>query len=298
MNVDISQLVTEKRNPRTKNLDRLTTKEALILINKEDQITAAAVERELSVISEVIEQIYQRMKNESGRLIYSGAGTSGRIGVLDASECPPTFRIDPSRVIGISAGGEKSFFRSLESAEDEEEAGKKDLSNINITPHDTVIGITASGRTPYPIGALKYAQEAGALTVSLSSNPDSLISKTAEYSIEVLTGPEILTGSTRLKAATAHKMVLNMISTLVMVRLGKVYENLMVDLQASNDKLRDRARRIVVEATGAPVKEASEALAEADFEVKPAIIMLLTGCTYKEASQRLKHSGGDIRQSL
>ncbi|MGY4690429.1 N-acetylmuramic acid 6-phosphate etherase [Salibacterium sp. K-3] len=298
MNTNLSELITEKRNPRTKELDHADTLDALRLMNEEDSRTVEAVKKELPKIAGAVDVIYHKMVSEGGRLIYLGAGTSGRIGVLDAAECPPTFRVPHDQVIGLMAGGEKALFHALEISEDEEETGKQDLQNISLSKADVVIGITASGRTPYPIGGLKYAGEVGAYTVALSSNPNPEISSHAALSLEVVTGEEVLTGSTRLKAATAHKMVLNMISTMVMVRRGKVYENLMVDVHASNHKLKDRARRIVMEATGAGMREAESALSACGEEVKSAVVMILAECEAEEAVSRLQHHGGDIRKAL
>ncbi|MFZ4451918.1 N-acetylmuramic acid 6-phosphate etherase [Salibacterium aidingense] len=298
MNTEISQLITEQRNPNTMELDNVSTLDALKIINEEDKKVARAVEKELPKIAEAVDIIFDRMKNQNGRLIYIGAGTSGRIGVLDASECPPTFRVSHEQVTGVMAGGEEAMFNAVEISEDEEELGKTDLEKITLTKADAVIGITASGRTPYPIGGLNYANTIGAYTISLSSNPDSQIGRVAGLALEVITGEEVLTGSTRLKAGTAHKMVLNMISTMVMVRMGKVYENLMVDVQASNHKLKDRAKRIVIEATGAKNEEVEAALNACNFEVKPAIVMLLNQCSTRTAVEKLNNSGGDIRKAM
>lgn len=295
--MELFDLTTEKRNENTTAMDTMSTMEILKTINQEDKKVADAVEEVLPKVNEAIEQIYKRLA-EGGRLLYVGAGTSGRLGVIDASECPPTFMTPPDMVQTVMAGGNGAFFNAAEGSEDDEAQGAGDVQAKNLTNKDVVLGITASGRTPYPIGALKYAGEIGAYTVSLSCNENSLISKYAETEIEVVVGPEALTGSTRMKAATAHKMILNMISTTIMVKLGKVYENLMVDVHASNHKLVERAKQTIIEITGVTYDKAEDTLALTNNEVKPAIVMIEGGVTYKEAVSAIDHSSGYVREAI
>ncbi|WP_405099762.1 N-acetylmuramic acid 6-phosphate etherase [Oceanobacillus sp. FSL H7-0719] len=295
--MDLFRLTTEKRNRNSMTLDKMSTLEMLQTINEEDKKVAFAVEKVLPQIEIAAENIFRRL-SDGGRLIYVGAGTSGRVGVMDASECPPTFMTERETVQTVMAGGMDAFFNAVEGSEDNEEQGKNDLQARNISERDTVIGITASGRTPYPLGALKYAKKLGAYTISLTCNQDSEISRQADCKIEVIAGPEILTGSTRMKAATSHKMILNMISTVTMVKLGKVYENLMVDVHASNYKLRERAKWIVREITDVSYERAEEVLRQTGYKVKPAIVMLETGATYEEAEQAIKHANGYIREAI
>ncbi|WP_100010346.1 N-acetylmuramic acid 6-phosphate etherase [Lentibacillus sediminis] len=297
MRMELSQLTTEQRNPNSKNLDQMAVTEILRTINEEDKKVAHAVEEVLPQVAQAIEEVYQRLKS-GGRLLYVGAGTSGRLGVLDASECPPTFMTPPSLVQSVMAGGNEAFFQAVEGSEDDETRGAADLKARKLTEKDAVIGITASGRTPYPIGALKYAREVGAYTISLSCNEHSLISSVAACGIDVVVGPEVLTGSTRMKAGTAHKMIVNMISTATMVKLGKVYENLMVDVHASNYKLVERAKRTVMEVTNATYVEAETALNETKHQVKPAIVMIEAGVSYQEASDAIKESNGYVREAI
>ena len=297
MEDSLALLTTEQRNLRSKHMDQMSTGEILTVMNKEDQRVAEAVQTVLPQVEEAIKHITTALK-KGGRLFYVGAGTSGRLGILDASECPPTFMVPPDKVQAVMAGGGSALSRARENTEDNEQQGKVDLKEKQLTDLDVVVGITASGRTPYPIGALKYAGEKGAYTISLSCNPLSEISAFAKTSIEVVVGPEVLTGSTRLKAATAHKMILNMISTTTMVHLGKVYENLMVDVHASNHKLRERAKRIIVECTQTSYEKADQTLVEADFQVKPAIVMLQSGVSYEKALNLLDKNEGHLRQAL
>ncbi|MFZ0475775.1 MAG: N-acetylmuramic acid 6-phosphate etherase [Halobacillus sp.] len=297
MEDSLALLTTEQRNLRSKHMDQMSTGEILTVMNKEDQRVAEAVQTVLPQVEEAIKHITTALK-KGGRLFYVGAGTSGRLGILDASECPPTFMVPPDKVQAVMAGGGSALSRARENTEDNEQQGKVDLKEKQLTDLDVVVGITASGRTPYPIGALKYAGEKGAYTISLSCNPLSEISAFAKTSIEVVVGPEVLTGSTRLKAATAHKMILNMISTTTMVHLGKVYENLMVDVHASNHKLRERAKRIIVECTQASYEKTDQTLVEADFQVKPAIVMLQSGVSYEKALNLLDKNEGHLRQAL
>lgn len=296
-NMNLSTLTTEQVNARTKNIDQLSTLEIIELINKEDRTVADSVQKVLPDIAAAIEAIYLSLKN-GGRLFYVGAGTSGRIGVLDASECPPTFCTPKEMVQALIAGGEKAMFTAVEGAEDGRDSGGADLKARNITCTDVVVGIAASGRTPYVIGALEYAKKAGAATIALSCNQNAEISKWADFKIEVIVGPEILAGSTRLKAATAQKMVLNMLTTTSMIKLGKVYGNLMVDLQASNMKLVERARNMVMNITGASYEEAAQALNHTSQRVKPAILMIQAGIPQEEANQLLEETDGFVREAI
>jgi N-acetylmuramic acid 6-phosphate etherase len=297
MDQKLTLLTTESRNDRTMHIDTADTAEILRVINEEDQKVALAVQQVLPDVEAAINFAFESLKN-GGRLIYLGAGTSGRLGVLDAVECPPTFSTDPSLVQGIMAGGEKAFVKAVEGAEDKEELGEQDLRDIQLSSNDTVVGIAASGRTPYVIGALKYARSIGAKAVALSCNENSPISQVADHSIEVVVGPEVLTGSTRLKAATAHKMILNMISTTTMIKLGKAYENLMVDVHVSNFKLKERATNIIRKITDVSYDQAKETLELANNEVKTAIVMLETGKEYNEAKMLLEQSKGYVRKAI
>lgn len=292
--MDLSTLGTESRNQRTAELDRMPVTELLATMNDEDQTVALAVRTALPQIAAAVEKITASLR-AGGRLVYLGAGTSGRIGLLDAVECPPTFGTAPDRVVGLLSGGPGAFVLAVEGAEDNPDLAVADLDGIGLTVHDTVVGLAASGRTPYVVGGLEHARAIGAATVSVACNSDAVISRHADVAIEVPTGPEILTGSTRLKGGTAEKLVCNMLSTATMVQLGKVYGNLMVDLRATNEKLVDRARRMVAQATGADLDAASAALQEADGHAKTAIVMLLAGCTRAEASDRLEAAHDDVR---
>lgn len=269
--IDLSSLSTESRHPRTMQLDAMSTLELVTAMNDEDQHAAAAVRAALPRIAAAIDAIAAHM-HKGGRLIYCGAGTSGRLGVLDAAECVPTFSAGAGQVIGLIAGGSAAMWQAVEGAEDDPQRGGADLLALGPGPKDVVVGIAASGRTPYVVGALQHARGAGALTVAVVCNGDSPVAAAAEHAIELATGPEVLTGSTRLKAGTATKMVLNMLSTGAFVRLHKVYGNLMVDLQATNQKLRARAVRIVAEVCGCDAAEAAALLARCDGEVKTAIV--------------------------
>lgn len=291
------QLTTEKRNIETMNLDELTIGEILIIMNRQDEYIIQAVAQVLPTLEKVIAKIVENVLN-GGRIFYIGAGTSGRLAMMDASECPPTFMTDPLLVQTVMAGGNSAFFQAVENAEDDAEAGKRDLAEKSITKWDTVIGITASGTTPYTIGAVKYAQVNGAFTVSLTSNRNSEISKFTDEAIEVDVGPEILTGSTRLKAATSHKMILNMISTITMVKLGKVYENLMVDVHASNKKLVERAKRIVMISTNCTLEQAEQILSKTNFAVKPAIVMLKTNADFEKVQATLAEVNGNTKKAI
>ncbi|MDM5155928.1 N-acetylmuramic acid 6-phosphate etherase [Bacillus sp. DX1.1] len=293
----LENLTTETRNEKTMNLDEMSTIEFLTVMNEEDAKVAEGVKLELPQIAKAVEAIVEA-KRKGGRLIYIGAGTSGRIGLLDAVECPPTFGTEPEEVVGLIAGGEKAFIKAVEGAEDSEELGIQDLKDIHLTNKDIVVGIAASGRTPYVIGGLEYANSIGAQTVAVSCNKGSAIGKKANIAIEVNNGPEVLTGSTRLKSGTSQKLVCNMLSTASMVGVGKVYGNLMVDVQLTNKKLVERAKRIVMEATSCDYETAELYLAKADNKPKIAIVMILTGFSKEEAVQRLEETQGFIRQAV
>lgn len=295
--MDLKDLTTEKRNPRTQRIDTLPTLEMARLMNEEDKRVPQAVERALPAIAAAIDAVAARLA-AGGRLFYVGAGTSGRLGVLDASECPPTFGTPPSLVQGVIAGGPDAVFAAVEGAEDDAQAGADDLLERALGEQDAVVGLAASGRTPYVVGALAFARRAGALAVAVTCNEASPLAAKADIAVEVVVGPEALSGSTRLKAGTAQKLVLNMLSTGVMIRLGKTYGNLMVDVKATNEKLRDRARRIVAAATGLPPAEAEKALCAADYDAKLAICMHLTGCGKDAAAQRLAAHGGRLACAL
>lgn len=288
---------TEDRNPRSKDLDLKSIGEILKIINEEDKTIADAIELKLPEIEKVTNKVVETFKN-GGRLFYMGAGTSGRLGVLDASETVPTFSVDPKLVTGLIAGGDYALRHPIENAEDSLESGKEDLIKEGFTKDDFVIAIAASGRTPYCIGAVKYARELGAETGSITCNKNSKLSNYVDYPIEIETGAEVLSGSTRMKAGTATKMVLNMISTTAMIKIGKVYDNLMVDLRPTNEKLVDRARKIIVEVTGVSYEKAGELLEEANNEVKLAIIMANKGLGADEARKILDKNKGFIRKDL
>lgn len=295
--IDLTTLTTEARNPHTQRLDALSTSELVAAINAEDRLVAAAVHGELAAIARAIDAIFDRM-HKGGRLVYVGAGTSGRLGVLDAAECAPTFSASPQQVIGLIAGGPGALLQAVEGAEDSTELGAADLRALGLGHKDCVIGIAASGRTPYVLGALAYARQVTALTVAVVCNRASQVAAAAEFPIEVVTGPEVLTGSTRMKAGTATKMVLNMLSTGVFVRLNKVYGNLMVDLQATNQKLKARSVRIVAEAAGVDAAAAAAALAACDGEVKVAIVSLRKGVAPAVARTLVFHHDGSVRLAL
>jgi N-acetylmuramic acid 6-phosphate etherase len=278
-------------------LDEMSTLEMVSCFNREDRKVPEAIEKVLPAIAQAVDLAAVALK-AGGRLIYLGAGTSGRLGVLDASECPPTFGVPHGMVIGLIAGGPGALLKAVEGAEDDAALGEADLVALNLTATDMVVGLAASGRTPYVIGALRYARQLGCATAAISCNPDSPIAHEAQVAISPVVGPEALTGSTRLKSGTAQKLVLNMLSTGAMVKLGKVYENLMVDVKATNVKLVDRACRIVVEATGAERSQAEAALTQTGFEVKPAILMILAGIDAEEAQQRLQQHDGYLRAAL
>lgn len=295
--MNLGALVSETRNPETMTLDEMSTLEMVTCFNREDRKVPQAIAAVLPEIAQAVDLAASALR-AGGRLIYLGAGTSGRLGVLDASECPPTFGVPHGVVVGLIAGGPEAMFKAVEGAEDDAALGERDLQDLALTPVDMVVGLAASGRTPYVIGALRYASQLGCPTVAISCNPGSPIAAEAQVAISPVVGPEALTGSTRMKSGTAQKLVLNMISTGAMVKWGKVYQNLMVDVKATNVKLVDRACRIVVEATGAERSQAEAALAQTDFEVKPAILMLLAGVSAEEAQRRLQVYHGYLRAAL
>lgn len=284
--LDYSNLATETTNPRTVDIDLCDTWEILRLIHQEDQNVAAVVGHVLPQIAQAVDVIAAGMRR-GGRLIYAGAGTSGRLGVLDASECPPTFGTERDRVVGVIAGGDRALRTPIDGAEDNEAWGEADICRLKIGPDDVVVGISASGNTPYVVGAVRQAKALGAATVALCNAVPSAVAEAADIAILPIVGPEVIMGSTRMKAGTADKMVLNMISTAVMVKLGKVYQNLMVDLSADNRKLRDRAVRIVMEAVGVARPEAEAALEASGGAVKPALLTLLCGCNLETAREIL-----------
>ncbi|MEU8848706.1 N-acetylmuramic acid 6-phosphate etherase [Streptomyces sp. NPDC048564] len=297
LRAELETLTTEAFRPELAEIDRLPTLDIARLMNGEDAAVPTAVAQRLPQIAAAIDAIAERMAR-GGRLVYAGAGTAGRLGVLDASECPPTFNTDPSQVVGLIAGGPEAMVVSVEGAEDSKDLARTDLDALALTPTDTVVGISASGRTPYAIGAVEHARKQGALTIGLSCNPDSALAAAAEHGIEIVVGPELLTGSTRLKAGTAQKLVLNMLSTITMIRLGKTYGNLMVDVRASNDKLRARSRRIVALATGADDADIERALTEAGGEVKTAILILLADVDGPTANGLLDAADGRLRAAM
>ncbi|MFI8099623.1 N-acetylmuramic acid 6-phosphate etherase [Streptomyces sp. NPDC086023] len=297
LRAQLETLTTEAFRPELAEIDRQSTLDIARTMNAEDATVPAAVAARLPQIAAAIDATAERMAR-GGRLVYAGAGTAGRMGVLDASECPPTFNTDPAQVVGLIAGGPTAMVTAVEGAEDSKELAAADLAALDLSERDTVVGISASGRTPYAIGAVEYARTRGALTIGLSCNADSALAAAAEHGIEVVVGPELLTGSTRLKAGTAQKLVLNMLSTVTMIRLGKTYGNLMVDVRASNEKLRARSRRIVALATGAPDEEIEAALTATGGEVKHAILTILGGVDAPTAARLLDASGGHLREAL
>ncbi len=297
MKVDLSKLVTEARNPNTQNIDKVSTLEMMRLINEEDKKVPQALEEVLPEISEAVDKIAEAME-KGGRLIYIGAGTSGRLGVLDASECPPTYGVSFDLVQGIIAGGTEAMFKAREGAEDSLTLCAEDLKGINFSEKDVLVGLAASGRTPYVIGGLDYANKLGAVTIAVTCNPHSEISKLARISIAPVVGPEVVTGSTRMKAGTAQKLVLNMLSTGAMIKIGKVYGNLMVDVRATNEKLVERAKRIVMEATGESREVAERTLEETNYDVKLSILMIMAEVSKEEGVELLKNAKGRIAEAL
>lgn len=297
MGLTLDNLLTEARNPQTMELDSMTPLEIVTAMNREDARVPESIRPQLPNIAQCVAWATEAIRS-GGRLIYMGAGTSGRLGVLDAVECPPTFGVSPDVVVGLIAGGERAFVKAVEGAEDSRELGKADLEAVGLTPKDLVVGIAASGRTPYVLGGLAYANSLGCKTAAISCNPGSAVGKEARLAIEVAPGPECLTGSTRLKAGTAQKLILNMISTATMVGCGKAYSNLMVDVMQTNEKLVVRAQNIVMEATGVSRDSAKEAIALAGGSCKLAVTMILADCTVEEAKERLERCGGSVRQAI
>lgn len=295
--IQLNRIDTERVNPRTAQIDREDTLGILRLINREDQFVALAVEKELGHIALAVDAVYDKLLH-GGRLVYCGAGTSGRLGVLDAVECPPTYGVSADMVVGLIAGGEKAFVRAVEGAEDNDAQGRADLQDIGFSSADVLVGIAASGRTPYVLGAMKYAREISAPVIGLTCSKGSQMTQYAYVMIEPVTGPEVITGSTRMKCGTAQKMVLNMLSTAVMVKLGKVYGNLMVDVKATNEKLIERAVSIVCAATGADSETARRTLAQCEFSAKAAIVMLLCGIGVMEARKALDLADGHIAKAV
>jgi N-acetylmuramic acid 6-phosphate etherase len=294
---ELDQLVSEERNPRSLSIDAMSSLEIVQLMNDEDRRVAEAVGKTLPQIAQAVDAIVAAF-GKGGRLIYIGAGTSGRLGVLDASECPPTFGVPYDMVVGLMAGGPEALFKAKEGAEDDVAAGAGDLAGVDLTKNDVVVGIAVSGRTPYVLGALDYAKRIGAATVGLTCNPDSAIARAVDISIAPVVGPEVVTGSTRLKSGTAQKLVLNMLSTASMVRIGKTYQNLMVDMHASNEKLVARAIRIVMQATECSPDVAEGALARTGNDVKLAILTILTGKPPDDARAALDEAGGFLRRAV
>ena len=295
--MELNKLITETRNRNTMNLDIMSSFEIVKAMNDEDRNVPSAIEKALDRIASAVDKIVKTFKN-GGRLFYIGAGTSGRLGVLDASECPPTFGVNHDMVIGIIAGGDSALRNPIEGAEDSFELCQKDLENYQFSENDILCGIAASGRTPYVIGGLRYARSIGAKTIAVACNIDSEIGREADIAIEVTPGPEVLTGSTRLKAGTCQKLILNMLTTASMVRMGKAYQNLMVDVVQSNEKLVSRARKIVMEATGCDMNTAVSTLEKAGGSCKLAIVMILTDSSEEEAAKLLEKAQGHVRDTL
>ncbi len=293
----LSTLITEQRNPNSMHVDSLSALEIVQLMNEEDKQVPLAIEKCLPQIAQAVERIVAVFQ-QGGRLVYIGAGTSGRLGVLDASECPPTFGVSPEMVKGIIAGGERALRHPIEGAEDSKAQAVVDLQTIQFSSKDVLVGIAASGRTPYVIGALEYAKSLGSVTVSISSNPNSAMANIVDIAIDTVVGPEVLTGSSRLKSGTAQKLVLNMLTTASMILMGKCYQNLMVDVQASNEKLKTRAIRIVMQATDCDKALAEETLKLADQNAKLAIMMILSGLDRAQAEALLEKHQGKLQLAL
>lgn len=297
MELNLTGMTTEKRNPRTMQLDTMSELEIVTTMNEEDARVPLAIAKKLPQIAQAAHWAAEAFE-QGGRLFYMGAGTSGRLGVLDAAECPPTFGVAPGMVVGLIAGGEQAFLKAVEGAEDDRALGQSDLEGYGLNAKDVVIGIAASGRTPYVLGGLAYAKSVGCRTAAIACNTGSEIGRAADLAIEVEVGPEVLTGSTRLKSGTAQKLILNMISTASMVRAGKAYQNLMVDVMQNNEKLHTRAENIVIDATGVTRPEARSAIDAAGGSVKVAITMLLADCSADEARSRLEKAGGHVRAAI
>lgn len=295
--LELNKLTTEARNPGTAGLDTMTPLEIATVMNREDEQVVAGVRKVLPEVAAAIGWVQESFE-AGGKLVYMGAGTSGRLGVLDSVECPPTFGVPPEMVVGLIAGGDRAFVKAVEGAEDSEVLALEELKALPLNGRDVVIGIAASGRTPYVISGLQYARSLGCKTVAIACNAGSLVGKAADLAIEPVVGPEVLTGSTRLKAGTAQKMILNMISTGAMVGIGKVYQNLMVDVVQTNKKLITRAENIVMTATGCTREEARDCLEKAEGSVKLAITMILLQCSAEAAEERLNRAGGYVRNAI
>lgn len=295
--MNLEKLVTETRNLNTIAIDRQSSLGIVELINQEDHKVAATIQKILPNIATAVDSIVSAIQS-GGRLFYLGAGTSGRLGILDASECPPTYGTNPELVVGLIAGGTQAILRAVEGAEDSDTLATEDLQSKQLHPSDIVIGIAASGRTPYVIGGLQYAKSLGCQTISLTCSPNSEMGRIADLSLTVVTGPEVIMGSTRMKAGTAQKMVLNMLTTATMIRLGKVYSNLMADVQATNAKLKERAKLIVTLATDCSLRQAEEALTASRGSAKLAIVMLLADISADQASQLLESSNGFVSEAM
>ncbi|MCG3739972.1 N-acetylmuramic acid 6-phosphate etherase [Vibrio cincinnatiensis] len=297
MKMDLTQWITESRNPASAEIDTLSTLDMLRVINQEDQKVALAVEKTLPQVAQAVDAISTAFQS-GGRLIYMGAGTSGRLGILDASECPPTYGSSPDLVVGLIAGGHPAILKAVENAEDNSALGKADLQSLNLTDNDVVVGIAASGRTPYVLGGMAYAKALGATVVAIACNPNSVMEQTADIAITPVVGPEVVTGSSRMKAGTAQKLILNMLTSGAMIRSGKVFGNLMVDVEATNAKLIKRQTYIVVEATGCSEEEAEQALQACQRHCKTAILMILAQLNANQARARLDEHHGFLRQAL
>ncbi|EMO4162842.1 N-acetylmuramic acid 6-phosphate etherase [Morganella morganii] len=297
MKIDLTSMITESRNPASADIDSLPTLDMLRVINREDQTVALAVEKTLPQVAQVVDAVAQAFRL-GGRLIYMGAGTSGRLGILDASECPPTFGTPAEQVVGLIAGGHKAILKAVENAEDNRELAVSDLKALNFSEKDVLVGIAASGRTPYVLGGMEYALSLGATVAAISCNPDSEMSRLAGIAITPVVGPEVITGSSRMKAGTAQKLILNMITTGAMIRSGKVYGNLMADVEATNAKLVERQKRIVMAATECDRATAEQALAACDGHCKTAIVMILAQLSAGDAKALLAQHQGFIRDAL
>ena len=295
--VNMEKLITESTNESTLNIDRMDSLEIVTLINIEDKKVAEAIEKVLPQIAEAVEAIVDRYK-KGGRIIYCGAGSSGRMGTLDAVELTPTYSVEPTRAFGLLAGGEEAMYTAVEGAEDSGELAVEDLKRVKLTADDCVIGIAASGRTPYTKAALEFGKQTGAFTISVTCNQSSVMAKIADVSIAPVVGPEVINGSTRMKAGTAQKMVVNMLSTAAMIKLGKVYRNYMVHMQPTNEKLVKRAVKMIGEITGAEEEMALKVLYEADKDVAAAIVMIECGCKKDQAQKALLESGGQVRKAI
>ncbi|MGV7963405.1 N-acetylmuramic acid 6-phosphate etherase [Photorhabdus tasmaniensis] len=297
MQLNLINMVTESRNPASTCIDTLPTLEMLRIINNEDKKVALAVEQTLPQVAKTVDKITEAFR-QGGRLIYIGAGTSGRLGILDASECPPTYGTRPEQVVGLIAGGHQAILRAVENAEDNRQLGKNDLQALNFNSKDVLVGIAASGRTPYVLGAMEYAKSVGATVACISCNPDSPMVQAADIAMTPVVGPEIITGSSRMKAGTAQKLILNMLTAGAMIRTGKVYGNLMVDVEATNAKLVERQKNIVMAATECNREQAEQALAECDGHCKTAIVMILAGIDAQQAKALLEKNHGFIHPAI